>query len=48
MNRSKADAPAQQLMFQRNGWVPNNPRLPVLVYPKAIAVQGDDPAALFE
>ena len=48
MNRSKADAPAQQVMFQRNGWVPNNPRLPVLVYPKAIAVQGDDPAALFE
>lgn len=48
MNRSKADAPARQMMFQHNGWVPNNPRLPVLVYPKVIAVKGDDPAALFE
>jgi len=48
MNSSKADAAAQHMMFQRNGWVPNNPRLPVLVYPKAIAVQGDDPAALLE
>jgi len=38
----------QALRLQRNGWVPNNPRLPVLVYPQAIAVQGSDPAALFE
>jgi uncharacterized protein YjlB len=48
MSNSQAHAPAQKLMFERNGWVPNNPRLPVLVYPKAIAIQGDDPAALFE
>lgn len=39
---------AQSLWFGRNGWVPNNPHLPALIYPKAIAVQGNDPAALFE
>lgn len=48
MTSSQARTPAKKLMFERNGWVPNNPRLPVLVYPGAIAVQGDDPAALFE
>jgi uncharacterized protein YjlB len=36
------------LLLQRNGWVPNNPRLPVLIYPAAVAIAGDDPAALFE
>lgn len=41
-------ATVQTLMFERNQWVPNNPHLPILVYPTAIAVQGDDPAALFE
>jgi uncharacterized protein YjlB len=41
-------APIQPLLLERNGWVPNNPRLPVLIYIKAIAVQGNDPAALFE
>jgi len=41
-------APVQTLLLERNGWVPNNPRLPVLIYIKAIAVEGSDPAALFE
>jgi len=41
-------APIQVLLFERNGWVPNNSRLPVLIYIKAIAIQGSDPAALFE
>lgn len=49
MSKSQAvTATVQILMFERNKWVPNNPRLPVLIYPKAIAVQDSDPAALFE
>ncbi|MBK5356062.1 cupin [Pseudomonas sp. TH41] len=49
MNKPQAvTATVQILMFERNKWVPNNPRLPVLIYPNAIAVQGGDPAALFE
>lgn len=35
-------------LLERNDWVPNNPQLPVLVYSNAIALEGDDPAALFE
>ena len=38
----------QTLLLERNDWVPNNPHLPVLVYPQAIAIEGRDPAALFE
>lgn len=38
----------QALILARNGWVPNNPRLPVLVYPGAIAVGDGDAAALIE
>jgi len=38
----------QSFILQRNGWVPNNPRLPVLFYKNAIQVAGDDPASLFE
>ncbi|EJN19849.1 double-stranded beta helix domain protein-containing protein [Pseudomonas sp. GM78] len=48
MTRSQAGAPVKKLMLERNGWVPNNSRLPVLFYPGAIAIRGDDPAALFE
>lgn len=36
------------LLLDRNGWVPNNPRLPVIIYLNAIRVTGSDPAALFE
>ena len=35
-------------LLERNDWIPNNPQLPVLVYSSAIALEGDDPAALFE
>ncbi|WCM49234.1 cupin [Pseudomonas sp. WJP1] len=48
MTSSQARTPVKKLILERNRWVPNNPRLPVLFYPGAIAVQGDDPAALFE
>ena len=40
--------PVQTLMFKPNGAIPNNPHLPVLIYPGALATQGDDPGALFE
>jgi uncharacterized protein YjlB len=40
--------PVQTLQLERNDWVPNNPQLPVLIYPQAIAIEGSDPAALFE
>lgn len=47
MNKPHAvTATVQTLMFERNEWIPNNPRLPVLIYPNAIAVQDRDPAAL--
>lgn len=36
------------LQLGPNGWVPNNPRLPVLLYRGAIEAKGDDPAAIFE
>src|SRR5579883_2354860 len=38
----------QILRLSANGWVPNNPRLPVLLYRKAIAAAARDPAASFE
>ena len=38
----------ETLKLKRNGFVPNNPRLPVLVYRGAVAIEGDDPAAAFE
>jgi uncharacterized protein YjlB len=34
--------------LSRNGWVPNNEQLPVLLYRIAIAVEDKDPAATFE
>lgn len=36
------------LRLERNGWMPNNGRLPVLLYRAALAEQGDDPAAACE
>jgi uncharacterized protein YjlB len=42
------DVKPETLTLKRNGFVPNNPRLPVLVYRGAVAIAGDDPAAAFE
>jgi uncharacterized protein YjlB len=36
------------LTLARRDWVPNNPRLPVLLYRCAVDARGDDPAAAFE
>src|ERR1035441_6704157 len=36
------------LRLSRNGLMPNNPHLPVLLYRAAIAPRSDDPAAVFE
>jgi len=36
------------LLLSRNGWMPNNEHLPVLLYRGAIAVPGTDPAGAFE
>lgn len=38
----------QILMLEPNGWVPNNPRLPVLIYLNAIASRRIDLASPFE
>jgi uncharacterized protein YjlB len=36
------------LHLKANGWMPNNPHLPVLLYRSAVPVAGRDPAAAFE
>lgn len=39
---------AEVLKLSRNGWMPNNDRLPVLIYRRAIDVAKSDPASAFE
>jgi uncharacterized protein YjlB len=36
------------LRLGANAWMPNNPRLPVLLYRHAVPIAGPDPAAAFE
>ena len=38
----------QVLRLSRNGWMPNNEHLPVLLYRGAVPASGSDPAAQFE
>jgi uncharacterized protein YjlB len=46
---TQGGAPAPEaLQLGRNGWVPNNERLPVLLYRGAVSPAGSDPAAAFE
>ena len=39
---------AEALWFAVDGWVPNNRRLPLLLYRKGVSAGGRDPAAAFE
>ena len=48
MKQALAAPAVQTLLLKRNGGIPNNPQLPVLIYPAAIPVTGSDPAGLFE
>ena len=38
----------EAVLLKRNDWVPNNARLPVLLYRAAVEISGRDPAARFE
>jgi uncharacterized protein YjlB len=38
----------ETLQLSRNGWMPNNEHLPVLLYREVISAPGADPAAVFE
>lgn len=38
----------QVLRLARNGWVPNNDKLPILLYRSVIRLEGADPASAFE
>lgn len=40
--------PPEVLQLSRNAWVPNNDRLPVLIYHGALNASGPDPASNFE
>jgi uncharacterized protein YjlB len=44
---ARSGAP-EVLRLAANGWMPNNPRLPVLLYRGAVPITGSDPAAAFE
>ncbi len=44
----KAAGEPEVLRLSHNGWMPNNERLPVLLYRKAIDIASADPASTFE
>jgi uncharacterized protein YjlB len=48
MSTSGPACPLERFVLQANGWVPNNPRLPVLVCRRAIEPAGRDLASAFE
>ena len=45
--QSKTQQP-EILKLSRNGWVPNNDHLPVLIYHRQLISSGPDPASAFE
>jgi uncharacterized protein YjlB len=48
MRNMKSSVAPEVLQLTANGWMPNNPRLPVLLYRRAVPIAGSDPAAAFE
>ena len=40
--------PVKMIRLSADGPFPNNPRLPLLIYPQAVVPTGNDPAAVFE
>jgi uncharacterized protein YjlB len=48
MNAAGMSIMPEVLQLSANGWMPNNPRIPVLLYRRAISTTGRDPAAAFE
>ena len=46
--RNITGAVPDTFILKPNGWVPNNPQLPVLLYRNAVPLTGDDPASVFE
>src|SRR6185436_12707509 len=44
----KSSVAPEVLQLTANGWMPNNPRLPVLLYRHAVPIAGSDPASEFE
>ncbi len=47
LSKSRVPEP-EALQLSRNAWVPNNDRLPVLIYHDVLDLSGADPAARFE
>ncbi len=47
-NTRQVASTLKTLMLEPNDWMPNNPRLPVIIYLSAMSITRDDPAALFE
>jgi uncharacterized protein YjlB len=47
-NGSASSPQPEVLQLSRNGWMPNNEHLPVLLYRNVISAAGTDPAAHFE
>jgi uncharacterized protein YjlB len=43
-----SDMRPETMQLSRNGWMPNNERLPVLLYRNVVRIEASDPAAIFE